>query len=60
MRIVHIEDYFKPTMGYQINIIPAYQVKQGHEVIIVSGYLSSSYMSGGNNLINQMTRCDKE
>lgn len=36
MRIVHVEDLFLPDAGYQINILPKYQVKQGHEVYIVS------------------------
>lgn len=36
MRIVHVEDYFIPDAGYQINIIPKYQAKQGHEVYIVT------------------------
>ncbi len=36
MRIVHIEDFFHPDAGYQINILPKYQVKQGHEVSIIT------------------------
>lgn len=36
MRIVHVEDLFLPDAGYQINILPKYQVKQGHEVYIVT------------------------
>jgi glycosyltransferase involved in cell wall biosynthesis len=36
MRIVHIEDFFHPNAGYQINILPKYMVKQGHSVTIVS------------------------
>jgi glycosyltransferase involved in cell wall biosynthesis len=36
MRIVHIEDLYTSGTGYQINILPKYQVKQGHEVIIVT------------------------
>ncbi len=39
MRIVHIEDIFYPTAGYQINILPKYQVLQGHEVYIVTSEL---------------------
>eukprot|EP00130_Batrachochytrium_dendrobatidis_P008418 XP_006683293.1 hypothetical protein BATDEDRAFT_28833 [Batrachochytrium dendrobatidis JAM81] len=27
---------FHPSFGYQINVLPKYQVKQGHEVIIVT------------------------
>jgi glycosyltransferase involved in cell wall biosynthesis len=36
MRIVHIEDFFHPNAGYQINILPKYMVKQGHSVTIIS------------------------
>ncbi|EMI9088045.1 glycosyl transferase [Bacillus cereus] len=36
MKIVHIEDFFHPDAGYQINILPKYQVKQGHEVSIIT------------------------
>lgn len=36
MRIIHVEDYFLPDTGYQINIIPKYQVLQGHEVYVVT------------------------
>ncbi|PGX10514.1 glycosyltransferase family 4 protein [Bacillus sp. AFS033286] len=36
MKIVHIEDFFHPDAGYQINILPKYQVKQGHEVAIIT------------------------
>ncbi|MGE7689364.1 glycosyltransferase family 4 protein [Lysinibacillus sp. NPDC097214] len=36
MRILHWDEMFHPSFGYQINILPKYQVKQGHEVIIVT------------------------
>ncbi|MFK8793964.1 glycosyltransferase family 4 protein [Planococcus plakortidis] len=36
MRIVHVEDFFHPDAGYQINILPKYMAKLGHEVIIVT------------------------
>jgi glycosyltransferase involved in cell wall biosynthesis len=39
MRIVQIEDFFHPNAGYQINILSKYFVKQGHEVIIITGEL---------------------
>jgi glycosyltransferase involved in cell wall biosynthesis len=39
MRIVHIEDFFFPTAGYQINLLTRIQAKQGHEVTIVSSEL---------------------
>lgn len=37
MRIVHWDEMFHPMFGYQINIIPKYQAKAGHEVIILTG-----------------------
>ncbi|AIY06289.1 hypothetical protein Plano_2324 [Planococcus sp. PAMC 21323] len=36
MRILHWDEMFHPSFGYQINILPKYQVKQGHEVIILT------------------------
>jgi hypothetical protein len=39
MRIVHIEDLMFPEAGYQINQLARLQVKQGHEVFIVSSEL---------------------
>lgn len=36
MKIVHVEDFFHPDAGYQINILPKYMVKQGHSVTIVT------------------------
>ena len=36
MKIVHIEDFFHPDTGYQLNILSKYQSKNGHDVIIVS------------------------
>lgn len=36
MRIVNIEDFFHPNAGYQINIVPKYFVKFGHEVFIIT------------------------
>lgn len=36
MRIVHIEDFFHPDAGYQINILPKYLTKFGHEQIIIT------------------------
>lgn len=36
MKIVHIEEFFHPDAGYQINIIAKYMAAFGHEVIIYS------------------------
>lgn len=36
MRILHWDEMFHPNFGYQINILPVYQRKQGHEVIILT------------------------
>ncbi len=37
MRIVHWDEMFHPTFGYQINVLAKYQAIQGHEVIILTG-----------------------
>ena len=39
MKIVHIEDYFHPDAGYQINILPKYMVKAGHDVTIITSQM---------------------
>lgn len=39
MRIVHIEDFVHPDAGYQVNLLSRLQVRQGHEVYIVTGEL---------------------
>ena len=36
MRIVNVEDYYIPDAGYQINIIPKYLARFGHDVNIVT------------------------
>jgi glycosyltransferase involved in cell wall biosynthesis len=36
MRIVHIEDFFHPDAGYQINILAKYQAREDNDVIIVT------------------------
>lgn len=37
LRIVHFDQMFHPEFGDQINVLPKFQVKQGHEVYIVTG-----------------------
>lgn len=39
MKIVHIEDFFLPSTGYQINLLSKLQVQQGHDVTIVASEL---------------------
>lgn len=36
MRIVHIEDFFHPDAGYQVNILAKYMAKFGHEVTVIA------------------------
>lgn len=40
MKIVHIEDFFHPEAGYQINILSKYMAKKGHEVYILCSPLN--------------------
>ncbi|KAA5535388.1 glycosyltransferase family 4 protein [Paenimyroides baculatum] len=41
MRFVHVEDFVHPNAGYQLNLLGRLQVKQGHEVIIVTSELDN-------------------
>ena len=36
MRIIHVEDYFFPRAGYQINLLSKYMARKGHEVHIIT------------------------
>ena len=36
MRFVHVEDFFHPDAGYQLNLLAKLQVQQGHEVFIIA------------------------
>ena len=36
MIIANVEDFFIPDAGYQINIVPKYLSKFGHEVYVVT------------------------
>ena len=36
MKIVNVEDFFHPDAGYQINILPKYLSKMGHEMTIIT------------------------
>lgn len=36
MKIVHVEDNFLPTSGYQLNFLAKWNVKHGHQVTIVA------------------------
>lgn len=39
MKIVHIEDFFHPEAGYQINILPKYMTQMGYEVTIITSVM---------------------
>ncbi|QIL39212.1 glycosyltransferase family 4 protein [Pedobacter sp. HDW13] len=36
MKFVHVEDFFHPNAGYQLNLLTKLQVEQGHDVTIVA------------------------
>jgi glycosyltransferase involved in cell wall biosynthesis len=40
MHFVHIEDFFHPNAGYQVNLLTKIQVEQGNEVTIVTSELN--------------------
>ncbi|WP_395803320.1 glycosyltransferase family 4 protein [Daejeonella sp.] len=39
MIFVHVEDFFHPNAGYQLNLLSKLQVEQGHKVIIITSEL---------------------
>lgn len=39
MKIVHIEDFFHPDAGYQVNLLAKLQVQQGHQVTVITSEL---------------------
>ncbi len=39
MNIIHIEDFFHPSAGYQLNILAKFMVKQGHSLTIVTSQM---------------------
>ncbi|MDC0304897.1 glycosyltransferase family 4 protein [bacterium] len=39
MVFVHVEDFFHPNAGYQVNQLSRLQVKQGHEVFVITSEL---------------------
>lgn len=42
MHIVHIEDFFHPDAGYQLNVLTKYQARQGNKVTIVTSVIEKS------------------
>lgn len=43
MKIVHIHQYFNEGYGYQENILPSYQKKLGHDVILITSDLADGH-----------------
>lgn len=39
MVIIHLEEFFHPDAGYQVNILSKYMVMQGHKVIVLTSKL---------------------
>jgi glycosyltransferase involved in cell wall biosynthesis len=48
MRIVHVEDFFHPDAGYQVNLLSRLQRADGHEVYVVTAELDKvpSFITG--------------
>lgn len=42
MKFLHVEDFFHPDAGYQLNLLGRLQVQQGHEVVIITSELDKS------------------
>ena len=47
MRIVHIQDYFHPQLGYQETFLPREQAKLGHDVYVVTSDRYKSLVYNG-------------
>ncbi|HFI0784499.1 TPA: glycosyltransferase [Streptococcus suis] len=43
MKIVHIQQYFNENLGYQENLLPYYQKKMGHEVVVITSTRSDGF-----------------
>ena len=41
MKFLHVEDFFHPDAGYQLNLLARLQVKEGHEVFIIASEMSN-------------------
>ena len=41
MKILHIDDFFHPEAGYQINLLTKYMAKLGHEVVIYTSEMEN-------------------
>lgn len=39
MKFVHVEDFFHPNAGYQLNLLSKLQVEEGHEVTVITSEL---------------------
>src|SRR5476649_576511 len=42
MKIVHIEDFFHPDAGYQVNLLSRLQVSDGHQVSVITAELKKN------------------
>lgn len=42
MKILHVEDFFHPEAGYQINILPKYMTLEGHDNFIITSKIENA------------------
>lgn len=49
LKIVHIQQYYNEGLGYQENLLPAYQSNYGHHVVMITSDLSPDYGFNKNN-----------
>lgn len=40
MKIIHIEDYFHPNAGYQVNVLAKFMAKEGHDVTVITSEMN--------------------
>jgi glycosyltransferase involved in cell wall biosynthesis len=65
MKIVHLEDFIHPDTGYQVNLLGRLQVRQGHDVEVVTGELEKipselTAFFGRDNVEARDTRFERE
>ena len=60
MRIIHVEDCFLPTSGYQINFLAKWNKLHNHDVTIVTGDSLKPWLSVGFIDVNKINDLDKK
>lgn len=43
MKIVHVQQYFNESYGYQENVLPYYQKKLGHDIVLITSTRTNGF-----------------